>query len=147
MKLETYGNCFVCGEKNPKGLKLSFEIDKEKQTLKTTFVAEPMFQGADGTVHEGVLTVLLDEATSKLVFELGYHALTASLKVRFKKPALIFKPLFVYGKITEITKRLIRAKAYVVDQDGVCMSSDLFGHFWPRRGLHLEVGLNPRFSC
>ncbi|NWG04488.1 MAG: hypothetical protein HXY44_16670 [Syntrophaceae bacterium] len=107
MKFESYGNGFVCGQNNPKGLKLSFEIDKEKQTLKSSFVAGATFQGADGTVQKRVLTILSDEAASKLVFELGYHALTASLKVRFNRPALIFKPLFVYGEITEITKRLI----------------------------------------
>jgi uncharacterized protein (TIGR00369 family) len=122
MKLETYGNCFVCGEKNPKGLKLSFEIDKERQTLKTNFVAEPMFQGRDGYVHEGIISTLLDEATAKLILELGYSAITASLKVRFRRPALILKPLLVYAEIIEISKRLIKAKAYVVDQDGVTLA-------------------------
>jgi len=37
MKFETYGNCFVCGENNPNGLRLSFEIDKQRQTLKQRF--------------------------------------------------------------------------------------------------------------
>ena len=123
MKFETYGNCFVCGKKNPNGLRLSFEIDKERQTLKTTFVATPTFQGWDGIVHGGIISTLLDEATAKLVYELGHQAVTASLEIRFKKPAPILEPLKVYGEITEVGKRLIRAKAHVAKEDGSILAT------------------------
>ena len=122
MKFETYGNCFVCGENNPGGLHLNFEIDKEKQTLKTTFIASTTFQGWDGIVHGGIISTLLDEAMSKLSFELGYNAVMASLEVRFKKPAPILEPLHVYGEITEVSKRLVKAKARVVKQDGTILA-------------------------
>ncbi len=87
MKLETSGNCFACGKNNPNGLRLSFDVDKEKQTVKTTFVASPVFQGWDGIVHGGILGTLLDEAMATLVYELGFHAVTASMEIKFKKPA------------------------------------------------------------
>ncbi len=122
MKFETYGNCFVCGENNLGGLHLNFEIDKEKQTLKTTFTASPTFQGWDGIVHGGIICTLLDEATAKLVYELGYQAVTASLEVKFKKPAPILEPLHVYGEITEVRKRLVKAKAHVVKEDGTILA-------------------------
>jgi acyl-CoA thioesterase FadM len=54
---------------------------------------------------------------AKLVYELGYQAVTASLEVRFKKPAPILEPLQVYGEITEVSRRLIRAKARVEKGD------------------------------
>ena len=123
MKFETYGNCFVCGVNNPNGLQLSFEIDKERQTLKTTFVASPTFQGWDGIVHGGMISTLLDEAMAKLVYELGYQAITASLEIKFKKPAPILEPLNVYGQITEVSKRLIRAKAHVAKEDGTILAT------------------------
>ncbi len=123
MKFETYGNCFVCGENNPHGLRLSFEIDKEKQTLKTTFSASPTFQGWDGIVHGGIISTLLDEAMAKLVYELGHQAVTASLEIKFKKPAPILEPLSVYGEITEVSKRLIRAKAHVAKEDGTILAT------------------------
>jgi len=123
MKFETYGNCFVCGENNPNGLRLSFEIDAQKKTLKTTFVASRTFQGWDGIVHGGIISTLLDEAMAKLVYELGYHAVTASLEIKFKKPAPILKPLLVYGKITEVNRRLIRAKAHVATEDGTILAT------------------------
>jgi len=123
MKFETYGNCFVCGVNNPNGLQLSFEIDKERQTLKTTFVASPTFQGWDGIVHGGMIGTLLDEAMAKLVYELGYQAITASLEIKFKKPAPILEPLNVYGQITKVSKRLIRAKAHVAKEDGTILAT------------------------
>jgi uncharacterized protein (TIGR00369 family) len=123
MKLESNGNCFVCGKNNPNGLRLSFEIDKQKQTLKTTFVASPTYQGWDGIVHGGILSTLLDEAMANLVYELGYHAVTASIEIRFKKPAPILEPLLVYGEVTEVSKRLIRAKAHIAQEDGTILAT------------------------
>jgi len=125
MKFKTDGNCFVCGAKNPNGLKLSFEIDKEEQTLKTTFVASPTFQGWDGIVHGGIISTLLDEAMAKLVYELGFQAVTASLEIRFKKPAPILEPLRIDGTISEVSKRLIRAKAHVAREDGTILATGI----------------------
>jgi uncharacterized protein (TIGR00369 family) len=123
MIFETDGKCFVCGGKNPNGLKLSFDIDKEAQTLRTTFVASPTFQGWDGIVHGGIVSTLLDEAMAKLVYELGFRAVTASLEIRFKRPAPILEPLRVYGAISEVSKRLIRAKAHVARDDGTILAT------------------------
>ena len=123
MEFKTDGHCFVCGAKNPNGLKLSFEIDREKQALKTTYVASPTFQGWDGIVHGGMISTLLDEAMAKLVYELGFQAVTASLEIRFKKPAPILEPLCVYGNISEVNKRLIRAKAHVAKEDGTVLAT------------------------
>src|SRR5512136_1057930 len=122
MKFQTDGKCFVCGAKNPNGLKLSFALDKEKQTLKTTFIASPTFQGWDGIVHGGIISTLLDEVMAKLIYELGYQAVTASLEIKFKKPAPILEPLLVHGEIAEVSKRLIRAKAHVAKEDGTILA-------------------------
>jgi uncharacterized protein (TIGR00369 family) len=137
MKLETNGNCFVCGENNPNGLRLSFEIDKEKQTLKTTFVASPTFQGWDGIVHGGILSTLLDEAMAKLVYELGFQAVTASIEIKFKKPAPILEPLLVFGEVTEVSKRLIRAKAHIAKEDGTILAVGI-STFMKQRGSQTD---------
>jgi uncharacterized protein (TIGR00369 family) len=122
MKFESYGNCFVCGENNPGGLQLTFEIDKEREILKTTFMASPVFQGFDGLIHGGIITTLLDEAMAKLCYELGYNSVTASLEVRFIHPAPILQPLLVYGEITEVTRRLIKAKSRIMKEDGTILA-------------------------
>jgi len=123
MEFESYGNCFVCGENNPGGLRLHFDIDREKRTLKTVFVAGPVYQGYDGIVHGGIITTLLDEAMAKLAYELGYKAMTASMEIRFKNPAPILKPLHVYGEITGVDRRMIKAKARVTKEDGMILAT------------------------
>jgi uncharacterized protein (TIGR00369 family) len=130
MKFETNGNCFVCGEKNPNGLRLHFEIDRERKTLKTIFQASQTYQGWDGLVHGGIIATLLDEAMAKLVYELGYQAVTASLEIRFKKPAPILEPLLVHGEITEVGKRLIRAKAHIAKEDGTILATGTSTFLW-----------------
>jgi uncharacterized protein (TIGR00369 family) len=122
MRFESNGNCFVCGMKNPDGLKLHFEIDPQRKTLKTTFISPPSFQGWDGLVHGGIIATLLDEAMAKLSYELGYDAVTASLEIKFKKPAPILEPLEVYGEIVEIRKRWLRAKATLKAKDGTLLA-------------------------
>ena len=102
---------------------MSFEIDHKKQTLKTRFVASPTFQGYDGVIHGGIISTLLDEAMAKLAYELGYNAVTATMEVRFKKPALILEPLLVYGEITEVNQRLVRAKSRVAKEDGTVLAT------------------------
>jgi uncharacterized protein (TIGR00369 family) len=123
MTFETYGKCFVCGDKNPGGLRLSFDVDKEKKTLKTTFVGSPVYQGYDGILHGGIISALLDEAMAKLSYELGYGTVTASLEVRFKHPSPILERLHVFGEITEVTSRLVRASARVVDEKGTILAT------------------------
>ena len=122
MAFESEGLCFVCGEKNAGGLRLRFEIDRENLTLRTTFVPPPTYQGWDGLVHGGIISTLLDEAMAKLSYELGYDAVTATLEVRFRTPAPILKPLQVFGEITEVRKRLVRAKARIEKEDGTIVA-------------------------
>jgi acyl-coenzyme A thioesterase PaaI-like protein len=120
---ETYGGCFVCGKKNPGGLRLSFQIDKERQTMKTIFVASPVFQGYDGIVHGGILSTLLDEVMAKLSYELGYHTVTGSLEIKFRKPAPILEPLSVCGEIIEAKARIVKAKAHIAREDGTILAT------------------------
>ncbi len=121
-KFESDGKCFVCGKENPGGLRLLFEIDKEKKVLRTTFLPGPVFQGYDGVVHGGIISTLLDEAMAKLAYELGYNAVTASLEIRFRKPASILKRLKIYGEITEVNRRIVRSKAHVSTEDGTILA-------------------------
>lgn len=122
MKFESYGKCFVCGENNPNGLHLQFDIDKEKKTLKTRYIPSPTYQGYDGIVHGGIISTLLDEAMAKLSYELGHNTVTALLEVRFKNPASILEPINVCGEIQEVGKRLVRAKARITKEDGTVIA-------------------------
>ncbi len=118
MKLKSENKCFVCGWDNPGGLRLSFDIDKKNQSLRTRFVPPEIYQGWDGIVHGGILSTLLDEAVAKLAYELGYDAVTAKLMVTFRKPAKVNQPLEVFGKLDRITTRIIEGSSRIEDGEG-----------------------------
>jgi len=122
MKVEYYGYCWICGDKNPDGLQLKFDLNKSAKTLQTSFVPTETYQGYDGIVHGGILSALLDEAMAKLAFELGYNAVTAMLNVRFKSLAKVKEKLTIRGKITQANRKLVLAKATIHKEDGTLIA-------------------------
>jgi len=122
MKVEYYGYCWICGEKNPGGFQLKFDLNKNEKTMRTSFIPTETYQGYDGIVHGGILSALLDEAMAKLAFELGYNAVTAMLNIRFKSPAKVKEKLMVRGEITEVNRRLVLAKATIHREDGTLIA-------------------------
>lgn len=118
MHLEDDGMCYACGKKNEKGLHLEFSFFKQEKSVETTFLPSVLHQGWKGVVHGGIIATIMDEAMAKLVHFLGYHALTASLDVRFKDVAKTRESLTVSAEVTKITKRLIFTKAVAHRGDG-----------------------------
>lgn len=110
------GKCFACGQKNPIGLKLEFYEDGDGLSARFTPRAE--YQGYTGITHGGIVSTLLDEAMAKLVYEKGYMALTAELKVRFRKPAVVGEEHIVTGWIDRVAHRMIDCHAELRNSKG-----------------------------
>lgn len=105
--------CYVCGKKNPNGLAVDFEIDKEARSISALFRPADVHQGYEGIVHGGILSALLDEAMAKLAFSLGIPAVTAEITVKFRIPAAPGDELRVSGRLLNETHRLIQAEAKI----------------------------------
>ncbi len=94
--------CYACGELNPIGLHLHFQMDAEKWA-EAEFIAQKEHQGYPGFVHGGLVTTLLDEAmgwaTCWATYGVGIWALTGKMETRFREPVPIGQPLFVRGHI------------------------------------------------
>jgi uncharacterized protein (TIGR00369 family) len=108
--------CFVCGQKNPIGLKLHFTQDG--QTVRTEFTPDKLYQGWSGLVHGGIISSVLDEAMSYAALFSGVNTVTARMQTRFKRPAQIGEPLIITARLTKKTRRLAEAKAEVSLKDG-----------------------------
>jgi uncharacterized protein (TIGR00369 family) len=105
--------CYVCGKDNPAGLGVDFEINRERRAISANFTPSDIYQGYEGIVHGGILSTLLDEAMAKLTVGLGIPAVTAEMTVRFITPAAPGEELFVSGRLTQETKKLIQAEAKI----------------------------------
>lgn len=114
---EFYDNnrCFVCGIKNPNGLKLSFRYNKDQNQLETEVIFPQHLQGWSGIVHGGLISTVLDEIVVKAAEIQNIKCVTAEINVKFKKPAYTGKIYFVLGKINETKKRLILAESFIMD--------------------------------
>jgi uncharacterized protein (TIGR00369 family) len=115
------GMCFVCGSKNPIGLKLDFILTPE-HTLKTTFTPEKIHQGYADVVHGGIMATILDEVMVNLPNRMGQRAVTARLAVSLKKPALVGQPLTFQARIIRETRRTIEAGATACREDGTLVA-------------------------
>lgn len=108
--------CFVCGRKNPIGLKLIFA--EYPDHYETHFTAGPEHQGYDGIVHGGILSTLLDEITARYIYAQGKNAVTARLEVRFRRPTPIGVELKVTGKIVAQRGKLYEMAGAIALPDG-----------------------------
>jgi uncharacterized protein (TIGR00369 family) len=112
-RLQDNQRCYVCGKKNPAGLAVNFDIDRETRSISARFIPSDIHQGYEGIVHGGILSALLDEAMAKLAYSLGLPAVTAEMTVKFKSPAAPGEELSVSGRLTHETHRLIEAEAII----------------------------------
>ncbi len=127
--------CFVCGPQNPKGLRLSFAVTESGSTAQ--WVPKEGWESFQGVIHGGVVSAVLDEAMSKAIISKGYEALTAELKIRFRKKISVDEKLCVRGWMISVQKRKILAEASLTNLDGV-EKAHAWGAFVVVRALEPE---------
>jgi acyl-coenzyme A thioesterase PaaI-like protein len=112
--------CFVCGKKNPIGLKLDFFFDGK--TIKTDFIPQKEHQGYFNIVHGGIISTLLDEAMVKLAIELGMPSVTARMDIRLRKALNVGKKITVQAEILRDTKKILEVYAKAVTEDSIVVA-------------------------
>jgi acyl-coenzyme A thioesterase PaaI-like protein len=103
--------CFACGQLNPGGLRLEFEVSRDRAEARYT--ALQRHQGYDGLLHGGVVTALLDEAMGWAIFHQGIWGVTAKISVAFRQPVPIGADLRVVGEIARDRGRMIETHGTV----------------------------------
>jgi acyl-coenzyme A thioesterase PaaI-like protein len=114
--------CFVCGKKNPIGLKVDFDLDKDNLKIGGSFVPGKEHQGYAGIMHGGLASTLLDEAMVKLLWETGIPAVSAVLEIKLLKPIKVGERVLISGWVISQKGRIIRTAARLVDEAGVVLA-------------------------
>jgi uncharacterized protein (TIGR00369 family) len=112
--------CFGCGPQNPIGLKLKFEPNGNG--VKAEFMPAEVHQGWTGIAHGGIVHTLLDEAMSWSAAFAGVITVTATMQVRWKRPAKIGETLVLNAWVTRNSKRLLETAASVTLKDGTIVA-------------------------
>jgi len=112
-------HCFVCGVDNPTGLRMKF-YDLEPGIVEATYTVEERFQGYPGVVHGGIIASMMDEVMGRVFMGGGAtrFMVTAELKLRYRKPVPVGKPLILRGKAVTDNGRVGRAEGYISDENG-----------------------------
>lgn len=114
------GYCFVCGPKNPIGLKLEFSL--EGKTMQTRFIPRKEHQGYMNIVHGGIVSALLDEIMVKLAITIGMPAVTAHMDIRLRKAVSIGENITFTAEVLRETRKTIEAYARAVTDDNVVVA-------------------------
>lgn len=120
MELIDDGYCFVCGKKNPAGLKLDFSFDGK--VLSTEFVPKKEHQGYYNIVHGGIVSTLLDEVMVKLAIELGMPAVTARMDIRLRKALGVGEKIIVQAEMLKDSKKVLEVYAKAVKEDSTLVA-------------------------
>jgi uncharacterized protein (TIGR00369 family) len=107
-------SCFVCGEKNPIGLKLKFRADVSSGTTEADLTFAAHFQGWEKIVHGGLLATVLDEALIYAAGAKGHHCVTGEITVRYIKPVPTGVPLRLRGRFVEDKGRIVLAESAIL---------------------------------
>jgi len=110
--------CFVCGEKNPIGLKLRLRTDPERGESTAEVIFRDDFQGWSGVVHGGFVATVLDEALIYAAGAKGHTCVTGEITVRFIKPAATDVPYALKGRFLEDKGRIVLAESELLDAAG-----------------------------
>lgn len=122
MTLTHIDYCFVCGQANPQGLKANFAVCDGQ--VRGEFTPRSDHQGPRDLLHGGIICALLDEAMATLINKsLGTDAATASLEVRFKKPARLNEKLIIKANLIHRDRRMRYAQATIEKEDGTIVAT------------------------
>ncbi|HTC65180.1 MAG TPA: PaaI family thioesterase [Candidatus Saccharimonadales bacterium] len=110
--------CFGCGGANARGMKLAFEQDDDRQRIVGRFRLGEEYQGGSGYLHGGIIALLLDEAMGKAARFHSEHAVTAELRVEYKRPIPTDSEIIVEGFVTRREGRQLYHEGEIRDVDG-----------------------------
>ena len=124
MKVADNQYCFVCGVKNPLGLKAVLEVDQAANSASCCLSIPAEFQGWEGMVHGGVIAALLDEVCAYAGMTVAEQVVTGELKTRYRKPVPVERPVTVSAKAGERARRTVTVEAQLAMEGEVLASGE-----------------------
>jgi len=104
---------------NEFGLKLKLEYDEDTKTAYGEISIPHHFQGHQPeNVHQGILTVLLDEVMMNINQAMHLEVITGELTVRFLQLARTGEPIYLRGYFVKKNKKIVENRAELEDDIG-----------------------------
>jgi uncharacterized protein (TIGR00369 family) len=114
--------CFVCGQDNPRGLKLRSRLADGDVVLDYTTVESDL--GWADIIHGGLAATLLDEVmTWSAMLAARGPCVTAEWTVRLVAPIRVGQKLICRSSVPASGKRLIKTAGTIIDETGEMLAS------------------------
>ena len=130
--------CFGCGDANPEGLRIQFQIDGRR--VSGEFEARRVHQGYPGMAHGGIAAAAIDEAMGWAMYAAGAWAMTARLEIKYRRPLPLGQPLEVSAEVVRDRGRWLEAEGWLRLAGGplVAEAKALFMRLPPERAREME---------
>jgi acyl-coenzyme A thioesterase PaaI-like protein len=128
--------CFLCGLKNPFGLKGNF-YELENNEIVCLFTPAEEHQSYPGRLHGGIITAVLDETIGRAIMMTAKEEIwgvTIEFTTRFRKQIPLNQELRVVGRITNETNRAFEGTGEILLPNGEVAASGY--------GKYLRMPLN-----
>lgn len=112
--------CFACGQDNPIGLKISFEMDNGRCTGE--FTANENHVGYEDTVHGGIIYAALDDVMANVLYLQDIKAHTARCEIRYRQPLAVGARVLLSGWIANERRRLVVLNGEARLEDGTLVA-------------------------
>ena len=136
--IPNYPTCFVCGDKNEKGLKVPFYYADGK--ARAEYIPSREYEGYKDILHGGIISSLLDEVMIQSIIARGILTFTIQIDIKFKAPAKIGEKILLEGYIVQDKGKIIVTEGSVLKQDGTVIAEAKGKYFRPegKRKKELE---------
>jgi len=112
--------CYVCGMKNPKGLRASF-YELENGEVVGRFHPTDLYQGYPDRLHGCIAAGLIDEAIGRAIrthYDEEAMGQTAELHLCYKAPIPLNQTLTILARVTRDARRIFEGTAELKLADG-----------------------------
>ncbi len=104
--------CFVCGQANPQGLRLDFDVSRDR--VEGRYVGRREHSGYEGVVHGGILATLVDEVMAwATLANQGAWGATARLWLEFRQPLRVGDEARVSAVVASARGRVVELRGEV----------------------------------
>ncbi|MFW6033078.1 MAG: PaaI family thioesterase [Phycisphaeraceae bacterium] len=111
-------DCFVCGDPRIPGLKLTFREDQTGVFAECDCLDH--WQGYPGQVHGGIIAWMIDGAMTHALFARGIAAVTADLRLRYRHPVELGRPVNIRADVTRESPPLFVVEAAIEQAGRLC---------------------------
>ncbi|MDH3441969.1 MAG: PaaI family thioesterase [Gammaproteobacteria bacterium] len=107
-QIEEAPMCFACGQDNPVGLKIKFELNDGQVTAE--FTPDENHVGFRNTVHGGIIYSALDDVMANVLYLQNRKAHTARCEIRYRQALETGQTVKLKGWIENERRRLVVLK-------------------------------------